>query len=217
VRIESQAQLVEALPLMRAHDTDCILQAAVEGVEERILSYHAYVRPGGELVAEFTGRKVRTKPRRYGYSTCVTIAREPEVLEVGREVWRKLQLSGVMKLDFKRDARDGRLYLLEVNPRFNLWHHPATVAGAWIPALVYADCVKPGSAKPPERVRDDVTWMSSGDVNALLEYRRAGEISVGRWLRELAAADVHEGLYWRDPLPFLAELAARAKRAVSRA
>ena len=47
-------------------------------------------------------------------------------------------LTGVAKLDFKRD-RSGKLHLFEINPRFTLWHHAAAIAGVNIPALVYAD------------------------------------------------------------------------------
>src|SRR6266480_5798567 len=54
------------------------------------------------------------------------------------ELVRRLGLRGVAKLDFKR-APDGQLYLLEVNPRFTLWHHLGARAGVNIPALVYAD------------------------------------------------------------------------------
>ena len=44
-----------------------------------------------------------------------------------------LGLRGVAKLDFKRTAA-GELVLLEVNPRFNLWHLPGAVAGVNLPA-----------------------------------------------------------------------------------
>jgi D-aspartate ligase len=213
IRVETKAELARIAPLVRAHETDCVLQAAVEGGEEQILSYHAYVRDDGDVLAEFTGRKVRTIPRRYGFSTCVDVVHQPDVQEAGREVCRKLALTGVMKMDFKRDTRDGRLYLLEINPRFNLWHHPGTVAGVSIPALVYADCVRPGSALSPGRARRSVRWLSArGDLRALFEYRRAGELSIGRWLREVVTADVNEDLFLQDPLPSLLELAARAGR-----
>ena len=43
----------------------------------------------------------------------------------------------------------GRLHLLEVNPRFNLWHHPAAVAGVNLPALVHADLT--GAPRPSGR------------------------------------------------------------------
>jgi hypothetical protein len=57
-------------------------------------------------------------------------------------------LTGGAKLDFK-SAPDGRLLLLEINPRFNLWHHLGAVAGVNLPALVYADLV--GLPRPATR------------------------------------------------------------------
>ena len=68
----------------------------------------------------------------------------------------RIGLTGVAKLDFKRDPQ-GKLRLLEINPRFNLWHHPGAVAGVNIPALVYADLT--GSPRPAAtRVKAGVRW-----------------------------------------------------------
>jgi ATP-grasp in the biosynthetic pathway with Ter operon len=61
-----------------------------------------------------------------------------DVRRTGREVVERLALTGVAKLDFKRDLQ-GNLRLLEINPRFNLWHHRGAIVGVNIPALVYAD------------------------------------------------------------------------------
>jgi len=55
-------------------------------------------------------------------------------------------LTGVAKLDFKRDLQ-GNLRLLEINPRFNLWHHRGAIVGVNIPALGYADLT--GLLRPP--------------------------------------------------------------------
>ena len=93
-----------------------LIQASVEGGEENILSYHAYVRPSGEIVAEFTGRKIRTAPKVYGRSTYVEITDDREVRDLGRATVAKLGFSGVLKIDFKRDRRDNRLYMLEIIP-----------------------------------------------------------------------------------------------------
>ena len=217
VRIEDRAELDRLLPLINEHETDFVLQAAVEGGEDRIYSYHAYVRPGGEIVAEFTGRKVRTSPRRYGVSTYVEITDDAEVKRAGHQVLERLGFSGVLKMDFKQDERDGRYYLLEINPRFNLWHHPATVAGVCVPELVYRDCIAPGSARSEGAVRPGVRWMTAlGDRHALKEYRAAGELSVARWLAQVATATVNEDFSLRDPLPGLFELAKLVKRKLRR-
>lgn len=217
LRLEDRASLDRLLPLIEAHGTDVLLQAAVEGGEERLVSYHAYVRPGGEVAAEFTGRKVRTYPRRYGVSTCVEITDDREVKRLGREIVERLDFSGVVKMDFKRDARDESLALLEINPRFNLWHHPATVAGAPIPELVYWDLVTPGSARRAGPVRPGVRWVSPrADLKAFREYRAAGELTGARWITQVLLAEVNEGLDLRDPVPGLLDLAATARRKARR-
>jgi predicted ATP-grasp superfamily ATP-dependent carboligase len=217
VRVESREQLTGLLPLLAAHQTDFVLQEAVEGAEDRILSYHAYVRPGGELVGEFTGKKVRTAPRRYGISTYVEITEDSELRALGRDLVRRLSFSGVLKADFKKDMRDERISLLEVNPRFNLWHHPATIAGACIPELVYQDCVAPRSARTPLRIRPGVRWMNAReDLRSYDEHHAQGGLSLGRWMVEAVTADVKEDLCLIDPLPGLSELVGVARRKLLR-
>lgn len=219
VSVESRAELARLLPLLERHETDFVLQEAIPGGEERIVSYHAYVRTDRARAAEFTGRKVRTSPRTYGMSSCLEITDDPRVERAGREVLERLGFRGVIKLDFKSDARDGRLLLLEANPRFTLWHHPAAVAGVNVPELVYRDLVEPGRRSVrPARARSGVRWMSlRNDLRALPQYRAAGELSVGRWLLDVWRADVTEDWMWSDPVPGLVDAAAAAQRAVRRA
>src|SRR5207237_8203716 len=116
------------------------------------------IRPGGQMVADFTGRKLRTAPRLHGFSTYVEITDDDEVRRLGRSILEKLGFSGVAKLDFKRDSSDDQLYLLEINPRFNLWHHAGAVAGVSIPALVDQDCVEPAPARAARPVRPGERW-----------------------------------------------------------
>ena len=109
-----------------------------------------------------------------------------------------LELRGVAKLDFKR-APDGTLHLLEVNPRFNLWHHLAAVGGLNIPALVYADLAgRPRPAVVP--VPPGITW--SAPWPDLRAFRAAGRSPVA-WAAWTARCDAVSGVAWDDPLPFL--------------
>jgi D-aspartate ligase len=214
VRVASRYELMRLLPLLARHETDFVVQEAIPGGEEHILSYHAYLRADGTRVAEFTGRKLRTSPRLYGLSTCVEITDDERVLALGRDVLEALAFSGVVKLDFKEHAETGQLYLLEANPRFNLWHHPGAIAGVNIPWLVYQDLCEPERVVAPvARARAGVRWVTARqDLQAMREYRAAGELDVGTWLMQVATADVAEDLYWRDPLPGLIDAWTTLKR-----
>jgi D-aspartate ligase len=197
MRIRSRSELDALLAVIESFDADFVVQEAIEGGEEYVESYHAYTRPGGQIVGEFTGRKLRTWPRLYGYSTYVEVTDADDVRQLGRSVLENIGFSGVAKIDFKRDPCTSRLYLLEINPRFNLWHHAGAAAGVSIPALVYRDCLEPGSARPAGRARAGVRW-----VNARDDWR-AYEGSTARWLAEILTAQVNESFMLRDPLPGL--------------
>lgn len=214
LRVASREDLESAWQLLGDNDLDLLLQAAVEGGEEQIVSYHAYVRQDGSVAAEFSGRKIRTAPRLYGMSSHVEITDDDQVLSLGRSVVAKLGFTGVLKIDFKIDVRDRQLYLLEINARFNLWHHPGTVAGVPIPQLVYQDCTGAGFRRPaPMRIsRRGVRWVDPQlDRKAYRDYREAGELTLSQWLLQLLTADVNEGFTWRDPAPGLLSLRDRVR------
>jgi D-aspartate ligase len=177
---------------------DVVVQQLIPGPESAVESYHAYVDDRGVIAGEFTGRKIRTYPLRYGYSTAVEVVERPDVAALGRDVLATLGLRGVAKADFKRDER-GRLHLLEVNPRFNLWHHPAAVAGVNLPALVHADLT--GGPRPPgRRATRPVRWCTP-----LTDLRAASASGMSplRWMRWAWGCEAMSGLSRDDPLPFL--------------
>jgi D-aspartate ligase len=198
LHVRDPAEWAALWPQLAAWRSDVLVQHLVPGPVTALESYHAYVDGSGATAGEFTGRKIRTFPALHGYSTAVEVVELPDVAALGREVLASLGLRGVAKADFKRDAR-GRLHLLEVNPRFNLWHHPAAVAGVNLPALVHADLT--GGQRPPgRRATRRVTWCTPlTDLRAA----HAQGISLPRWLRWARGCDVVSGLGRDDPWPFV--------------
>jgi D-aspartate ligase len=177
--------------------TQLLVQRLIPGPETAIESYHAYVDADGVVAGEFTGRKIRTFPPSFGFSTAVEIVDLPDVAALGRDALARLGLRGVAKFDFKRDP-DGALHLFEINPRFTLWHYPAALAGVNIPALVHADLT--GEPRPAGRTATRVvSWCSP--LTDLRAARAAGMSPVS-WLRWVRGCQAVSGLSRDDPLPF---------------
>jgi D-aspartate ligase len=208
VRVASPAELRALWPRIASTGLSIMVQELVPGEETAIESYHVYAEPSGEIVADFTGKKVRTFPEEYGDSTALIITDAADVQRLGRDLVRRLKLAGVAKFDFKR-APDGRLYLLEINPRFTLWHHPGALAGVNIPALVYSDLC--GLARPfVAPARAGVSWCRVWqDIRAA---RQAG-MSFGAWARWAYNCDAKSAMAWDDPMPFLGAVMWRGVRA----
>jgi D-aspartate ligase len=208
LRIGGPDEWAGIVPQLEDQGADVVVQELVTGPETAIESYHAYVDESGATVGAFTGRKIRTFPPHYGFSTAVEIVDIGDVAALGRDVLAQLDLRGVAKVDFKRDER-GRLRLLEVNPRFTLWHHPAAVAGVNVPALVHADLT--GRPRPPgRRPARHIAWCTP--LTDLKAAHQAG-MSPLAWLRWARTCQAMSGLSRDDPLPFIL---GTLRKAVSR-
>src|SRR5204862_256885 len=105
-RVNSAAELCNLWPRLAAADIPLLVQELVPGDETAIESYHVYVDLSGTVVADFTGKKIRTYPQAFGDSTALTTTHAADVLELGRDIVRRLDLRGVAKFDFKRAPDD---------------------------------------------------------------------------------------------------------------
>lgn len=203
LRVENRAALAELWPSLAAGRMDLLAQEMIPGPETKIESYHCYVDRQGVVVGEYTGRKIRTYPEALGHSTALTITDAPDVAELGRELVGRLNFSGVAKFDFKR-APDDSLHLLEVNPRYNLWHYVGAVAGVNLPALVHGDLT--GSARPaPRRARAGASWCNI--TRDRLAARESG-VPMSQWWPWMIRCEA-KSIAWNDPMPFLRNTLAK--------
>jgi D-aspartate ligase len=145
----------------------------------------------------------------HGHSTALEVTDAADVKTLGRILVERLGLSGVAKFDFKRGP-DGTLHLLEVNPRFNLWHHLGAMAGVNIPALVYGDLI--GLPRPASvRARAGSRWCRVWED---LRAARAHGMPLLTWLPWALGCEAKSVVAWDDPMPLLGAAWFRGTRAL---
>jgi predicted ATP-grasp superfamily ATP-dependent carboligase len=190
----------------RGHD--CVVQQYIPGGEDQIHSFHAYVDERGQVRGSFVGKKIRTYPRQAGVSTFLQLIKEPRVVEIGLEVVRRCSLIGPLKIDMKKDPRSGDLFVLEVNPRFNLWHYLGAVSGVNLPRLAYDDLLGKSADQPATEYRTAIKWLTlDGDLRSFLRsYRPAGELGWLEWLDSLRGPKIYGVFAWNDPAPWATAL-----------
>jgi predicted ATP-grasp superfamily ATP-dependent carboligase len=76
-----------------------------------------------------------------------------EVSEQGLALLRALDFHGISQVETKRDPRDGRYKLMEVNPRLWQWHSLAAACGVDLPWIAYRDLI--GDPLPPARMHGE--------------------------------------------------------------
>ena len=184
-------------------DKDFVLQRYIEGTDDLVYSYHAFYDQDGKREAYFCGKKIRAYPNHNGYSASVGLVHDPELAALGHELMQRIGLVGVIKVDFKYDPQNRKYYLLELNPRFNMWHYLGAVCGINIPHLAYAT-LNGATLQGRETYRTDICWFNMHrDVLAGLESYRHGRLTLAGWLRSYQTRKIYDVFAWSDPKPAL--------------
>jgi D-aspartate ligase len=177
---------------------------------------HAALCRGGEPLATITARRTRQYPADFGRaSTFVETIDDPGPAIQSAELFARMGLTGLAEVEFKRDERDGRLKLLDINPRVWGWHTLGAAAGVDFPYLLWR--LVSGEHVPRVHARAGVRWLrlSTDLPSAVAEVARR-RMSAGAYLRSLQGPRESAIGSRDDPLPGLLELPLLAGTLVRR-
>jgi D-aspartate ligase len=210
----SPEDLRSALALTASLGLEMLLMEIVPGPDSHVETYSAYVDERGRILCEATKRKLRQFPAKFGVGTIHVTDWNPDAVAAGRQFVARTSARGLINYEFKRDARDGRLKLIECNYRFTAAIACLHAAGYEIALFTYRRLT--GGALPDMRYRRGVSsWNPVLDLRALPEYRRLGELTIRGWLRPLLRRQTFFVARLDDPLPTImwnARLVGRALR-----
>jgi predicted ATP-grasp superfamily ATP-dependent carboligase len=128
----------------QAEPFEPMVQELVPGGDEELYTLGAYLSDALEPLGVFCGRKLRQTPRGVGTARVAEAVWVQEVVDAGLALLRRLGCSGLSQVEFKRDPRDGRFKLMEVNPRLWQWHSLARACGVDLPVIAYRDLTGEG-------------------------------------------------------------------------
>lgn len=215
--VRNREQLEEALEPTLALGVPMILTEIIPGPDHAFESYYTYLDPHGEPLFEFTKRKLRQFPTGFGLGTYHQTHWNPEVAELGLRFLQSAGVRGLANVEFKRDARDGRLKLIECNHRFTAATELIRACGLDLPLFVYERTLgRPGPGLGSYRTGMHL-WYPVQDGRAFLDYRRRGELTTASWLRSLMGPQRFPVASLRDPLPSIVQHLGMAARGARRA
>lgn len=203
--------------VLRADDAEGLRQAYAEaapyepqicevipGDDSHLWTLGSYRDADGERLASFTGRKLRQWPPDFGTARAAEARWDPALAERCHGLLDELEFHGISQVEVKRDPRDGRDYLIEVNPRSWLWIGLATACGVNLPLTCHLDAI---GAEAPRRWGhpDGRRWVLSAKhlVGSAREIRRH-EWTVPAFLHSLRPPVADGVLDARDPRPAMA-------------
>jgi predicted ATP-grasp superfamily ATP-dependent carboligase len=192
-----------------------MLQEIVPGDDREFYTFGAYQDASSRALGAFVSRKVRQHPRNFGESRIAESCWVEDVADDALRLLHELSFHGVSGTEFKRDPRDGRLKLMEVNARHWLHHSLSRAAGVNLSLIAYCDAL----GRPIEGGRqiDGVRWLDSPREarDSLLELARR-ELNVETFVSGLRSVRVDAVFAFDDPAPALRELVSATVTQVER-
>jgi predicted ATP-grasp superfamily ATP-dependent carboligase len=191
----------------RCEDPDepnVMLQELIPGDDDQVYIFNGYFDARSRCLSAFTGRKIRQFPVHKGSASLGECEDVPEVARLSVELMQAVGYRGVVDMGFRRDPRDGRYKVLDINPRVGqAFRMFVADNGIDVVRSLYLDLTgqrHPSGGRPLNGTR----WMiEDRDLVSCLTYRREGKLSFSQWVRSYVGVRETAWWSWRDPVPAL--------------
>lgn len=199
-----RAELQDAVARLQGAGLAGQIQELVPGLDDEFYNYSVFIDRRGEPVAELGMHKLRKSPPHFGVCRAAEAAELPELGRATLALLRHIGWRGMANAEFKRDPRDGRFRLMEVNGRGFLMQGLAWRAGVNYPLLAYRDAVF-GKAGTAAWNGWDGVWIDLlSDLYYAAFYRRVEGIGLGAYFASYRRRKAFAVWSLADPGPFLA-------------
>jgi len=218
---EGFANVREKVALALEHGLEVMIVEMIPGPDSNLCSYYTYHDEEGRSLFEFTKRVIRRYPYNRGGAVYHETDWVPEAVEEGRKYFRSMPWRGMANIEFKLDLRDGKLKVIECNPRFTAAHVLVVASGAPIDTMIYCSVTgQPGPTFTTYKL-DVRQWNPTRDILAFFEMRKKGLLTFPQWVKSILHRPTVLPVFdIRDPMPslsFLLSLSTRIRKKFHRA
>ena len=204
LKAESQDELIRLYTKYSSiiYPSETMVQEIVPGKSS---TYSFCSFRNNKLMGYWIGLKMREHPMGFGTGTFAQSVKVPELFEMGERFLNAIKYYGISEIEFKKDPRDGKYKLIEMNARTWLWHSLAIRCGVDFPYLLYKDMIGV-DVTPVTTFRDGVNWIHIYTdlwvaINEIIE----GNIKISNYLKSWKGEKEFAVFSLDDPLPFLCE------------
>ncbi|MGM0750690.1 MAG: carbamoyl-phosphate synthase [Bacillota bacterium] len=207
IHIQDAVQLKTVFPIYRKFG-ELIIQEIIPGDNQCFYKVATFFDDDMELQALFTLQKNHQFPAQFGTGAHIVSKRIPDLVEVGVPLLKELGLKGVSMIEYKKDPRDGKYKLIEINPRFWLTHSLTGHSGVDF-AHQYFLYLTDQHPTPQLQQIDGVQWIYIVRYFlTFLEKRKNGEMSMKDFFNGFRGKKVFALFAFDDPMPFIRSTAS---------
>ncbi|MBL8289984.1 MAG: hypothetical protein JNL85_18510 [Rubrivivax sp.] len=194
-----------------------ILQEWIDGDDRDILFGAYYIDKRGACLARFGGRKLLCYPPATGHATAAEGFDIGPLLDEGHAFLRDAGFWGLCSVEYKSGGGAQAKFIEVTVGRCDWWIMACELGGVNLPLVAYGDLVGVALPGVENAQRPGPAWHDlECTLPVLYEHLVSRQWSVGEVLRYVARSKRDSLLDWRDPGPFLAQLARLPRQLAQR-
>ncbi|MBO1264476.1 carboxylate--amine ligase [Proteiniclasticum sp. SCR006] len=200
--LNSREELTKYRGIIQESGLDGVIQRIIPGFDDHMYTYDAYLDRNSEVTHWMTCQKHRQFPINFGASVYTEQRLVPELHEMSREFYRNIGYKGFGEIEYKKDEKTGKYYLIEINTRTTNLNSLLEKAGVNFPLLAYKEMTG-------EKIEKDNRTYDTGihfrylyeDLLAIREYVRAGQLTKSQIMKSLFRRKAPAIWSFTDPKP----------------
>jgi len=215
-KVADVAELREVYERCHTWTDTVIVQEWIEGDDDSLYSCNCYFDGSSQPLATFVARKIRQWPPRIGFSSLGEEVRDDFVRDETLRLFCGVKYKGLGYVEFKRDSRSGKAFIIEPNiGRPTGRSAIAEAGGVELLYTMYCDLLGLPLPERREQTFTGAKWIDlRHDFQSALYYWRRGELSLADWRRSWKGRKAYAYFAADDPGPFLHDLYRAAAKAL---
>lgn len=183
ISASSIEDLVRYYGMIAPYRPEVVAQEVIAGPDDAKYCYLSVYGSRGERLAYCVVREFRAYPMCFGSASVVAPVVDDEIQSLCDGFLRSIHYTGLCEIEVKRDIRDGKVRLIEVNPRFSGTGDCSIYTGIEVGWLHYLDLI--GEPVSPVEVKrlNFRHIMLRADALAFPLHLSGGKTSWREWIR----------------------------------
>lgn len=202
--LNNKEELEKYRKTIQENDLDGVIQRIIPGFDDHMYTYDAHLDADSEVTHWMTCQKHRQFPINFGASVYTEQRLVPELHEMSRKFYKEIGYKGFGEIEYKKDEKTGKYYLIEINTRTTNLNSLLEKAGVNFPLLAYKEMTGEKIVKENKTYDTRIYFRYLyEDLLAIREYVRAGQLTKMGIFRSLFRRKAPAILSFRDPKPGL--------------
>ena len=199
--INSPQELDWAVDRLKGKNLDVMIQEIIPG-KETYMAY-MYFNKKSEPLAVCGYDKLRQFPPDFGCGSLCRSTWRPIPIDLAIQMLTAIGYHGIAEPEFKKDPRDGKYKLLEINPRTSSENRLPAGCGLDIEYIAYLD-VTGQNVKDLVSPSSEILWVNDFfDLFSCLIQLKQGKLGITEIFGSFKGKKIHSIAAWDDPIPFL--------------